>query len=148
MTEHPEIMGDFITITGYGTAGGLAGVNCRHSFWFVSKSQTPAYTREQLGNMKEKEADTKEFTFRDRKGNYVQKKFTPYEATQKMRQMENAMRKTRLNAVNFKNNGLDEAYSNAKNTYKNQYELYNKFCEAMKLRPQINRVHVDGLGRV
>ena len=39
---------NFYKETGYGTATGLCGINCRHSFHPYYKGSTRAYTQEQL----------------------------------------------------------------------------------------------------
>ena len=82
---------DFIESTGYGDILGLGGVNCRHSFFGVTESMPPSYTPEQLADMHEKANATREW--KNQRGEI--ERLTPYDATQRMRRMENAMRKTR-----------------------------------------------------
>ena len=131
---------DFIKTTEYGTPGGLGGVNCRHSYFFVSETQPPAYTDEQLAEMAAKEAETKE---------YNGKQYTQYEASQKMRQMENNMRKTRLKAAAYKGiEGMGDELRTQKVKYGKQLKNYKDFAETMGLKPQLERVYADGLGRV
>ena len=135
---------DFITTTEYGTAGGLAGVNCRHSFFFVTESQKPNYTEEQLADMAKQEAETKEWK------NQLGKteKLTHYEQTQRMRRMENTMRKTRQRAATFKALNSTDDYIAQKAIYASQRAEYKRFCKTMGLKEQFDRVYLDGLGRI
>lgn len=86
---------DFISSTGYGTVTGLAGVNCRHSFYpFFENISKRAYTDEQL-----KEYKGKKYT-------YNGKELTEYEATQLQRKFERNIRKYKreinsLNSINY-----------------------------------------------
>lgn len=69
--------------TGYGTAAGLKGVNCRHDFYpFIEGISEPAYSKEELKDYKE----SKDYT-------YNGEELSEYEATQKQRYIERQLRK-------------------------------------------------------
>lgn len=71
---------NFYKETGYGTATGLCGINCRHSFHPYYKGSTRAYTQEQLDAWKNEKVE------------YNGKKISKYEATQKQRAFERKIR--------------------------------------------------------
>ncbi|MDD4608954.1 MAG: phage minor capsid protein [Bacteroidaceae bacterium] len=69
-------------VTGYGTATGLKGVNCRHDFYpFIEGVSEPAYTDKELENLDEQKYE------------YNGQKMTEYEATQKQRYIERQIRR-------------------------------------------------------
>lgn len=45
---------NFYRVTGYGTAGGLGGVNCRHSFYPYFEGSKPSLKRQELDAMNNK----------------------------------------------------------------------------------------------
>ena len=130
---------DFVQSTGYGHILGLGGINCRHSFFGVTETQKPAYSPEQLKKMREQAERTKE---------YEGKKYTQYDASQKMRSMENAMRKTRQRAAAFKAAETVGNYKKQKKIYADQRAEYKKFAEHFGMKPQFERVYADGIGRI
>lgn len=77
---HPKYP-DFVKSTGYGTGAGLAGWNCRHSFYpFFEGISTNAYTRKELSEYKKKTVT------------YNGKEISVYEATQYQRAIERKIR--------------------------------------------------------
>ncbi len=73
---------NLIESTGLGSATGLMGINCKHSYFtFIPNVSVRAYTNEQLNNI-----NTPNFTYQD-------KEYTGYEAAQYQRQLENQIRK-------------------------------------------------------
>ncbi len=77
---HPKYP-DFVKSTGYGTGEGLAGWNCRHSFYpFFEGISTNAYTRKELSEYKNKTVT------------YNGKEISVYEATQYQRAIERKIR--------------------------------------------------------
>ena len=73
----------------------LEGWNCRHSYFpFFSEISVRAYTDEQLKNI-----DNPPFT-------YEGKRYTHYEATQRQRELETAMRKTKREIIAYDATGL------------------------------------------
>ena len=77
------------------------------------------------------------------------KQYNAYEATQKQRQMETTMRAQRENIVLLKRGRAEQADIEAAQTrYLTLLRRYRKFSERMELPEQMERVYMDGLGRV
>ena len=110
----------------------------------MSETQTPAYTPEQLADMHEQANATREW--KNQKGET--ENLTQYEASQRMRRMENAMRKTRSRAAAFKAAESMDDYRAQKVKYTAQRAEYKSFCRAMGLQKQLSRVYSDGIGRI
>lgn len=121
--------------TGLGTAGGLCGVNCRHSYYGVPDGATPTYTEEQLANI-----DPPPFE-------YDGKEYTYYEANQRMRYMERQIRKTKREAVGYEAAGLDDDFTAASIKLNRQKQEYNKFAKASGIRPKYERTQELGYNR-
>ena len=113
--------------TGLGTAGGLCGVNCRHSYYGVPEGATRTWTDEELANI-----DPPPFT-------YEGKEYTYYEANQRMRYMERQMRKTKREAVGYEAAGLDDDFTAASIKLNRQRQEYKKFAKAAGIRPKNER---------
>ena len=128
------------TACGLGTAGGLLGVNCYHSYFpFIPGASVRNYTDKQLDRMSAKENKPKE---------YLGKEYTTYEATQKQRKMELLMRKQRQEIKLLKDGGADkEEIIAVRSRYRSTNAQYVEFSEKLKLPQQKQRVYVDGLGR-
>lgn len=132
---------ELVSVCGLGEVAGLCGANCRHSYMaFVKGYSVRTYTPEQLRELEEKEKQTKM---------YRGKQYTPYEASQAQRQMETKMRSQRAYAKHLQNGGAskDDVLA-AKIRYLNTLHQYQRFSRAMKLKEQMERVYMDGLGRV
>lgn len=85
-----------IETTGYGTIVGLYGVNCRHSCYpYIEGVSEPSYSNGELREMKE------------RKVTYNGEELTYYDATQKQRAIERAIRKSKREAGALEAAGLD-----------------------------------------
>lgn len=74
---------NFYKETGYGTATGLCGINCRHSFHPYYPGSARTYTQEQLSAWKNEKVE------------YNGKKISKYEATQKQRVFERQIRQNK-----------------------------------------------------
>lgn len=124
-----------------GDVDGLCGANCRHSYLaFISGYSVRTYTDDQLFEMEAREEITK--TWRG-------KEYNPYEASQMQRQMETKMRSQRANVRQLQQGGADkDDVLTAKSRYLNTLHQYQAFSKAMKLPEQMERVYMDGLGRV
>lgn len=83
----------FIESTGYGTGDGLCGWNCRHSFHAYYEGSPRTYSKEYLENL-----DKDVYEYRD-------KTYTNYEAGQKQRAYERAIREEKRYLA-----GLNAAY--------------------------------------
>lgn len=94
---------NFYEITGYGTATGLLGINCRHSYyaWFEGLSPE-AYSAAQIQE------------YADQTVIYNGKEMSYYEATQKQRYFERGIREWKRRADAVEAAGLDNADEAAK----------------------------------
>jgi hypothetical protein len=132
-----------IEICGLGTGPGLCGWNCYHSYYpFIPEVSERQWNDEQLDAMNAAENKPKK---------YLDKEYTTYEATQRQREMETQMRAIRRKIKLFKAGGLDddnELIVNAKINYQDAMRKYKLFSRAMGLPQQMERVYMDGLGKV
>lgn len=124
-----------------GEGDGLCGWNCRHSYMaFIPGYSVRTYTPEQLRNLEEKEKKTVQ---------YQGKSYTPYEASQRQRQLETKMRAQRGNVKYLKEGGAaSEDVMAARAKYLNTLHQYQAFSKKMDLPEQMERVYMDGLGRI
>jgi hypothetical protein len=127
---------DFLTTTGYGTAGGLLGVNCRHFIQpFFPSYQTSPSEKERQEIATE---DNRERKYITPKGK--QKTYNKEQAYQHMRLLERTMRKTKQAAQSAAVGGNGELLREMKQRYTEQMKEYRRFCKAMELRPQYDRI--------
>ena len=124
-----------------GEERGLCGWNCKHSYYaFVDGFSTRTYTDEQLEELEAKEQEQHE---------YKGKSYNAYQASQAQRQMETTMRAQRANIKNLKQGNADpDTVIAAQARYLNTLSQYKDFSKKMKLPEQMERVYMDGLGRV
>lgn len=118
---------DLVNSTGFGYVDGLSGANCRHRRYpWIEGISERTYTDEQLSNI-----DNPPFE-------YDGKTYTTYEATQKQRQIENAIRhwKRRQAAAT---NDKDEQTAKIRIRILNQ--KYKEFSKAAGLRMQKERAN-------
>lgn len=122
------------TKCGLGTGPGLLGWNCRHTYYpFIPGVSERLYTDEWL-----EEQNARENTPRRFRG----KEYTTYEATQKQRQMETAMRARREQVQLLRAGGADkEDITIARCKYQAQLEQYRSFSKAMGLEEQTERIY-------
>lgn len=100
--KHPKYP-DFVKSTGYGTGEGLAGWNCRHSFYpFFEGLSENAYTKQEL-----KEFNKKKVTYQD-------KQIDMYAATQYQREIERRIRFWKRQEAALKAAKLDASKETAK----------------------------------
>lgn len=130
-----------VDVCGLGSVTGLHGANCYHDYnAFIPGVSVRTYSDEQLEQMMAKENTPK---------NYLGKEYTAYEALQKQRQMETAMRKTRRDIRLLQEGEADkDAVTVKRCRYQVQMQQYKAFSKAMGLPEQMQRVYHDGLGRV
>lgn len=130
-----------VTVCGLGSVTGLCGVNCYHEYYpFFPGISERNWTDEWL-----REQNAKEDMPRAWRG----KEYTAYEATQKQRQMETSMRAQRQKVRCLKEGGANpDDIVIEKARYQGQLQEYKRFCNDMGLTPQMERVYIDGLGRV
>lgn len=125
------------TVCGLGTVTGLCGANCYHSYSpFIKGVDKPTYSEEELDRMNEEENTPKE---------YNGKTYTAYEAQQRQRQLETAMRADRQKIELLTQGGADDdTITGAKVRYFQRQDEYVKFSKAMNLPQQWERITVDG----
>lgn len=100
--KHPKYP-NFVTVTGYGTGGGLGGWNCRHSFFpFFEGISEAAYTKEELKS------------FANKKVTYNGKELNLYDATQYQRGIERKIREWKRQEAALKAAGQDATFETAK----------------------------------
>lgn len=125
------------TVCGLGTVTGLCGANCYHSYSpFMKGIDTPTYSEEELDRMNEEENTPKEYNGRQ---------YTAYEARQRQRQLETAMRADRQKIELLTQGGADDdTITGAKVRYFQRQDEYVKFSKAMNLPQQWERITVNG----
>ena len=130
-----------ISICRLGEVDGLCGANCKHSYFaFVDGVSVRTYTPEQLREMEANEQVER---------SYQGKSYNAYEAQQRQRALETRMRKQRSDIDLLKKgkaSQLDIQAAQAK--YLNTLREYQGFSKKMELPEQMQRVYMDGLGRV
>lgn len=123
-------------ITGYGTVTGLKGANCRHDFYPVIPGiDEPAYTAEQLANI-----DPPPVTIGG-------KTYTYYEAEQRQREMERAIRKTKREIIAAEASGDNDQFTAKSVLLRRQREQYSEFSKAAGLLTRNERTQVAEFGR-
>lgn len=132
---------DLVQVCGLGTVAGLCGANCYHSYVpFIPGVSVRTYSDGQLRELEARENE---------EGVWMGKPYNAYAARQKQRQMENQMRKYREDIIFLKKgNGGKEDVIAAQARYVNALHQYQGFSRKMKLPEQMDRVYMDGLGKV
>lgn len=130
-----------VTVCGLGSVTGLEGANCYHERYpFILGISERNWTDEWLEKKNREENTPKEF-----KG----KQYTVYEAKQRQRQMETAMRAQREKAQLLKSGGADqEVVVVARAKYQGQLNEYAEFSKRMGLQQERERIYYDQRGRV
>lgn len=118
-------------VCGLGFVDGLTGANCRHLYYpFVDGVSERTWTDEQLKNI-----DPPPFE-------YQGKEYTAYEATQKQRQIETAIRQAKRDCLVYKESGLELDYTDASIKLKRLRAEYKSFSAVAGLREQPERMRV------
>ena len=132
---------ELVSVCGLGTVTGLKGANCYHDYYpFLPGISERMYTDQWLAAQNRLE---------DTPRAYRGKGYTAYEARQKQRQMEASMRAQRQKVRGLEAGGAArEDIVIAKARYQGQLAEYKQFSDAMKLKPHMERVYIDGLGRI
>ena len=141
---------DFETSTGYGTGAGLCGWNCRHNFYGYIEGMPRARSAEEIADL-----DSGEL-------HWGGETFTPYEASQKQRELERGIRATKRELVGLESAGRS-APAAERHVYTKAYETkavklvkqrseLNSFCRATGRRIDRTRTsiiaHKDKHGRI
>ena len=118
-------------VTGYGTAQGLMGPNCRHRFHpFVEGVSERTYTDEQLQEM-----DNPPFTYEGRT-------YDQYAASQRQREIERTVRKYKREEAAYQAAGLKEDASAVRAKRLRLEKEYAAFSKAADLPTQPERMRV------
>lgn len=130
-----------VEVCGLGTGAGLHGWNCRHDYYpFLEGISVRNYSDRWLEEMNRKEA---------RKIPFRGKAYNMYEATQKQRRMETAMRAQREKAQLLQQGGADpEDITIARCKYQAMLDEYKEFSKKFGLPEQRERIYADLRGRV
>lgn len=129
------------SVCGLGTVTGLCGANCYHTYYpFFPGISVRNWSDEWLEKQSRKENETT--TFRG-------KEYTLYEAKQRQRQMETAMRAQREKVQLLQQNGADpQEVMLQKAKYQGQLNEYAVFSQKMGLIEERERIYIDGRGRI
>lgn len=129
------------TVCGLGSVTGLLGANCYHEYYpFIPGISERNWTDEWLEDKNREENTPKEF-----RG----KEYTVYEAKQRQRQMETAMRAQRQKVQLLKEGGADpDDVMLARCKYQGQLDEYARFSNKMGLKQERERIYLDVRGRV
>lgn len=130
-----------ITVCGLGTVTGLEGVNCYHERYpFIPGISERNWTDEWLEEQNRKENTPKEFNG---------KEYTLYEAKQRQRQMEAAMRAQREKVQLLKDGDADpDDVMLARAKYQGQLNEYSRFSRKMGLKEERERIYYDMRGHI
>ncbi len=128
-------------VCGLGTGPGLLGWNCRHTYYpFIEGVSVRNYSDAELAELDWKEAQKVMFRGRG---------YNAYEATQKQRYMETAMRAQREKVKLLQQGGADsDEIMLARCKYQAMLDEYKEFSKKMKLPEQRERIYYDLRGRV
>ena len=129
------------SVCGLGTVTGLNGADCYHDYYPVIPGiSEPTYTEEELEEMNRRE---------NTPVRYGDKEYTKYEALQRQRKLETAMRAQRQKIKLLEQGKADEDdIIAARGRYRVTSQEYSRFSKAMDLPQQRERVTVDGLGNI
>lgn len=141
--EYPN----FVESTGYGTAGGLCGINCRHSFYpFFPGLSERAYSSDKLA------------WYRTHTVQYNGEDYTDYEASQIQRAMERSIRESKRRAIAAKaaedgatdeetKRYLKEKFSEESSILKQKEQRLKDFLKQTGRDAENSRVRVNGFDR-
>lgn len=132
---------ELVSVCGLGEVDGLKGANCRHDYFpFIEGISERVYTDEQLEELNRKENEKKA---------YGDKEYTAYEATQRQRYLETAIRAQRQKIKLLQEgNASEDDIISAKCKYHKLSQEYTNFSKAMDLPQERSRIYADGLGKV
>lgn len=130
-----------VTVCGLGTVTGLEGANCYHERYpFIPGISERNWTDEWLEKKNREENTPKE---------YKGKEYTLYEAKQRQRQMETAMRAQREKVQLLQKGDADpDDVMLARAKYQGQLNEYSRFSRKMGLKEERERIYYDMRGRV
>lgn len=129
------------SVCGLGTVTGLLGANCYHTYYpFFPGISERNWSDDWLEEQNRKESKPKEFQG---------KEYTLYEAKQRQRQMETAMRAQREKVQMLQDGGADrQEVMLQKAKYQGQLNEYAVFSRKMGLKEERERIYIDGRGKI
>lgn len=129
------------SVCGLGTVNGLLGANCYHTYYpFFPGISERNWSDDWLEEQNRKESKPKEFQG---------KEYTLYEAKQRQRQMETAMRAQREKVQMLQDSGADrQEVMLQKAKYQGQLNEYAVFSRKMGLKEERERIYIDGRGKI
>lgn len=129
------------SVCGLGTVTGLLGANCYHTYYpFFPGISERNWSDDWLEEQNRKESKPKEFQG---------KEYTLYEAKQRQRQMETAMRAQREKVQMLQDGGADrQEVMLQKAKYQGQLNEDAAFSRKMGLKEERERIYIDGRGRI
>lgn len=129
------------SVCGLGTVTGLLGANCYHTYYpFFPGISERNWSDEWLDAKNLEESEPKEFNG---------KRYTLYEAKQRQRQMETAMRAQREKVRLLQHGGADQdEIILHKAKYQGQLNEYSRFCRKMSLTEERERIYLDMMGKI
>lgn len=129
------------SVCGLGTVTGLLGANCYHTYYpFFPGISQRNWSDDWLDAKNLEESTPKTFQG---------KEYTLYEAKQRQRQMETAMRAQREKVKLLQAGGADQdEVILHKAKYQGQLNEYSRFCRKMSLTEERERIYLDMKGRV
>lgn len=132
---------ELVTVCGKGTVTGLLGANCYHEYYpFFPGISERNWSDEWLEEQNRKENTPREWHGRE---------YTAYEAKQKQRQMETAMRAQREKVKLLQAGDADpDEVMLARCKYQAQLDEYARFSKKMGLKQERARIYLDMNGRV
>lgn len=119
---------DLKKATGYGSAGGLGGVNCRHNFHPYVPGTSRSYSKKQLADFDAKNIE------------YNGQKYTEYEASQIQRRIEREIRKHKRIVSTLEAVGQDA--SAERKALRDAQKAYTDFTKQTGLKKQSARTQV------
>lgn len=118
-------------VCGLGEVDGLNGANCRHLYHpFFEGLSRRTYTDKELASI-----DPPPFAYQGRE-------YTAYEATQKQRQIERAIRKGKREVIAAEARGDEQAATDSTIRTKRLVSMYKDFSKAAGLKPQFDRTEI------
>lgn len=129
------------SVCGLGTVTGLLGANCYHTYYpFFPGLSERNWTDDWLEEQNRKENEPREF---------LGKEYTLYEAKQRQRQMETAMRAQREKVKLLQAGGADQdEVILHKAKYQGQLNEYSRFCRKMSFTEERERIYLDMMGKI
>lgn len=129
------------SVCGLGTVTGLLGANCYHTYYlFFPGISQRNWSDDWLEEQNRKENEPREF---------LGKEYTLYEAKQRQRQMETAMRAQREKVKLLQAGGADQdEVILHKAKYQGQLNEYSRFCRKMSLTEEREHIYLDMMGKI